>query len=196
MFCTITRTRKACPKWGQAAAASPRAALEIVQQMATALRHALSACALALRCCRAGGAAPVRSYTRTPGSLLPPTRDLDGIAELLRDGAKCVVMLGAGASVAAGLPDFRTPGSRPASSHEARRRRGRDVDSPWRRVAATPRPRRGYSAKASRGRDLSSEYPRGTPRRGRDPASMTALPLARRLRRRTIRVRADDDPPP
>ena len=34
---------------------------------------------------------------------------------------------------------------------ESRRRRGRDVDIPWRRVAATPRPQRGYSVETSRG---------------------------------------------
>ena len=60
-------------------------------------------------CCRA--AAPVgRRLVRTQATL-PPTRDVDGVAALLQDGAKCVVMLGAGASVAAGLPDFRTPGT-------------------------------------------------------------------------------------
>ena len=32
------------------------------------------------------------------------------------------------------------------SGDESRQRRGRDADIPWRRVAATPRPRRGYSA--------------------------------------------------
>lgn len=40
-----------------------------------------------------------------------PSRDLDGVAEVLAGGAKCVVMLGAGASTSAGLPDFRSPGS-------------------------------------------------------------------------------------
>lgn len=39
------------------------------------------------------------------------SRDLDGVAEVLRSGAKCVVMLGAGASTSAGLPDFRSKGS-------------------------------------------------------------------------------------
>ena len=34
---------------------------------------------------------------------------------------------------------------------ESRRRRGRDVDLPWRRVEATPRPRREQSVEASRG---------------------------------------------
>lgn len=46
-----------------------------------------------------------------PLATLPATRDLDGVAALIADGARCVVMLGAGASVAAGLPDFRTPGT-------------------------------------------------------------------------------------
>ena len=55
---------------------------------------------------------------------------------------------------------------------ESRRRRGCDVDGPWRRVAATPRLRRGDSVSAAlrsrRGRRgavtaslLSTEYPRG-----------------------------------
>jgi hypothetical protein len=41
------------------------------------------------------------------------SRDLAGVAELLRSGAarNVVVMLGAGASVSAGIPDFRTPGT-------------------------------------------------------------------------------------
>eukprot|EP00285_Hemiselmis_virescens_P004816 CAMPEP_0173411998 /NCGR_PEP_ID=MMETSP1356-20130122/78488_1 /TAXON_ID=77927 ORGANISM="Hemiselmis virescens, Strain PCC157" /NCGR_SAMPLE_ID=MMETSP1356 /ASSEMBLY_ACC=CAM_ASM_000847 /LENGTH=328 /DNA_ID=CAMNT_0014373833 /DNA_START=189 /DNA_END=1171 /DNA_ORIENTATION=- len=41
------------------------------------------------------------------------TFDLEGVAKLIRDG-KCtniIVMAGAGISVAAGIPDFRTPGS-------------------------------------------------------------------------------------
>ena len=39
---------------------------------------------------------------------------------------------------------------------ESRRRRGRGGDIPWRRVAATPRPRRGYSVESRRrrGRDV------------------------------------------
>ena len=36
------------------------------------------------------------------------------------------------------------------SEDGSRRRRGRDVDIQWRRVAATPRPRRGYSVETSR----------------------------------------------
>ncbi|KAJ8611886.1 hypothetical protein CTAYLR_005814 [Chrysophaeum taylorii] len=39
------------------------------------------------------------------------SRDLKGVAEVIRDGAKVVVMLGAGASVSSGLPDFRSPGT-------------------------------------------------------------------------------------
>jgi len=37
--------------------------------------------------------------------------DAAGVAQLLGGGAKCVVLLGAGASVSAGIPDFRTPGT-------------------------------------------------------------------------------------
>ena len=61
-------------------------------------------------CCRAAAPSSSRRLVRTQATL-PPTRDVDGVATLLKDGAKCVVMLGAGASVAAGLPDFRTPGT-------------------------------------------------------------------------------------
>ena len=61
-------------------------------------------------CCRAAAPSTPRRLVRTQATL-PPTRDVDGVATLLKDGAKCVVMLGAGASVAAGLPDFRTPGT-------------------------------------------------------------------------------------
>ena len=61
-------------------------------------------------CCRAAAPSSSRRLVRTQATL-PATRDVDGVAALLQDGAKCVVMLGAGASVAAGLPDFRTPGT-------------------------------------------------------------------------------------
>ena len=61
-------------------------------------------------CCRAAAPSSARRLVRTQATL-PVTRDADGVAALLKDGAKCVVMLGAGASVAAGLPDFRTPGT-------------------------------------------------------------------------------------
>ena len=61
-------------------------------------------------CCRAAAPSSARRLVRTQATL-PPTRDVDGVAALLQDGAKCVVMLGAGASVSAGLPDFRTPGT-------------------------------------------------------------------------------------
>ena len=45
----------------------------------------------------------------------------------------------------------RSGGSRPGSSVDgSRRRRGLDLDSPWRQVAATPRPRPGYSVETSR----------------------------------------------
>ena len=61
-------------------------------------------------CALARGAAPA---VRTASTAAPklPSRDLQGVASMLREGAQCVVMLGAGASVAAGLPDFRTPGT-------------------------------------------------------------------------------------
>lgn len=75
-----------------------------------ALARALAATLAA--CCRS--AAPTtRRVGTAPAALkkLPATRDLDGVAQLLEGGARCVVMLGAGASVAAGLPDFRTPGT-------------------------------------------------------------------------------------
>ena len=41
------------------------------------------------------------------------TRDVKGIAEYIRSGEckNVVVMCGAGVSVAAGIPDFRTPGT-------------------------------------------------------------------------------------
>ena len=53
----------------------------------------------------------VRSASSPTAPRLPIPRDLQGVATLLREGARCVVMLGAGASVSAGLPDFRTPGT-------------------------------------------------------------------------------------
>ncbi|KAH8065566.1 NAD+ binding protein [Aureococcus anophagefferens] len=61
-------------------------------------------------CALARGASPA---VRTASTAAPklPSRDLQGVASMLREGAQCVVMLGAGASVAAGLPDFRTPGT-------------------------------------------------------------------------------------
>ena len=60
-------------------------------------------------CCRA--AAPSSADASCALKQRCRLRDVDGVAALLKDGAKCVVMLGAGASVAAGLPDFRTPGT-------------------------------------------------------------------------------------
>lgn len=51
--------------------------------------------------------------TRAPGP--PPLArcDLRGVADRIREGRarRIVVMCGAGASVSAGIPDFRTPGS-------------------------------------------------------------------------------------
>ena len=41
---------------------------------------------------------------------------------------------------------------------ELRRRRGRDVDGPRSRVAATPRPRRGWSAEPSRGAAAATRF--------------------------------------
>ena len=49
-------------------------------------------------CCRAAAPSSARRLVRTQATL-PTTRDIDGVAALLQDGAKCVVMLGAGASV-------------------------------------------------------------------------------------------------
>ena len=56
--------------------------------------------------------------------------------------------------------DVRCPrGNQPGSrGDESRRRRGRDVAIPWRRVAAAPRPRRGYSVEASRGGDVAEMF--------------------------------------
>ena len=60
---------------------------------------------------------------------------------------------------------------------ESRRRRGRDVDLPWRRVAATPR---GYAAEASR-KAAAADIPwRPATRRGRGPGSGTRRARHRR----------------
>ena len=46
-----------------------------------------------------------------PGPCAPlPTRDLEGIATRLREGAKLSMFAGAGMSVASGIPDFRSAG--------------------------------------------------------------------------------------
>ena len=37
--------------------------------------------------------------------------DVDGVVEQLRKASNVVVMAGAGVSVSAGIPDFRTPGT-------------------------------------------------------------------------------------
>ena len=104
-------------------------------------------------------------------------------------------------TVAAG--SRRTPRMpRELSFDESRRRRGRDVEIPRRRVAATPRLRRGYSAEASRcdvdvpsarrrrllaaasfrrkekgpTRKISARRPRAKLVRGRPPASRLSPP--------------------
>ena len=41
----------------------------------------------------------------------PPQMTLEQIVEKIRAGAKVVTMAGAGLSVSAGIPDFRTPGT-------------------------------------------------------------------------------------
>ena len=72
-----------------------------------------------------------------------------------------------GPEVAEGGPRSaaREPNQSRAYAVESRRRRGCDVDIPWRRAAATPRPRRGYSAETNRG-DLTapSDRPRILPK--------------------------------
>ena len=60
-------------------------------------------------------------------------------------------------------------------SDESRRRRGRDVESPWRRVAATPRLGRGDSLETSRGDAAATTWKfcgdESRRRRGRDADS-------------------------
>lgn len=55
------------------------------------------------------------AYTLKPiiRPLTIPSADIDGIASLIRDGKakRIIVMCGAGISVSAGIPDFRTPGT-------------------------------------------------------------------------------------
>ena len=69
---------------------------------------------------------------------------------------------------------------------ESRRRRGRDVDIPWRRDAAPPRPRRGQSVETRRrGRDADIPRPRG-----RDADS----PWRRDAAAATRTVRGDESP--
>lgn len=50
------------------------------------------------------------SVSSIPRSALS-SRDLNGVADVIARGARCVVLLGAGASTSAGLPDFRSPGT-------------------------------------------------------------------------------------
>ncbi|KAJ9435869.1 NAD-dependent protein deacetylase hst2-1, partial [Diplonema papillatum] len=60
-----------------------------------------------------GRRAPSRDELFLARQLLPPvlgTQDLEGFAQYLKTCKNVVVCVGAGASVAAGIPDFRTPG--------------------------------------------------------------------------------------
>ena len=50
---------------------------------------------------------------------------------------------------------YRDVVGRPGGSQKDGSRRGDDADSPWRRVAATPRLPRGYSEEGGRGEDAA-----------------------------------------
>lgn len=79
--------------------------------------------ALALEACMAGRSPFLvvvtdpssQSWIKTPAELLssppPPIGEMSAFARRLATASNIVVMLGAGASVSAGIPDFRTPGT-------------------------------------------------------------------------------------
>ena len=87
-----------------------------------------------------GGAAPAPAETEEP---LPPVLssfDLRGVAEHIRNG-KCgnvIVMAGAGISVSAGIPDFRTPGTGLYDNLAGTTCRTRRRCSSWTSSARTP----------------------------------------------------------
>ena len=72
-----------------------RCAAAGVQQLAS-LGKSMAAAARTLAatlayCCRAAAPSSSRRLVRTQATL-PPTRDGEGVAALLKDGAKCVIM--------------------------------------------------------------------------------------------------------